>query len=234
MGAKTSKVDESDNRFLLIQGFIRNIITKSDKTKIIPRVITGIIFNYIYHEIDEWINNIQCDNSKEYKVIHDISSVPQIQFSTDSQRGLSFKYPIIDKGIWKFEMKINKRGSCSAIGIGIVSNNADDTFDENRDVEYSLNWYGYYHGGLSLNVCASSSRIWDDFHDYDDNDINGYNWKGKIVGIMINFNDKKLSPIQDGKIYDQYSVDIPSDLYHFHIWIQDGCQVIVYPPTRLS
>merc|ERR1712130_1071432 len=102
-----------------------------------------------------------------------------------------------------------------AIGIVDYSVLTDKKFNVNRDVEYSEAWYGYYHGGSSLNVCGNAKRV----HSRVMINNMDRNWLRKDIGVCVDFDKHKLSPIHNGENKTKFTIDIPSNTsYFFSVW----------------
>ena len=237
MGNKNSVI-QSDKRRLLTEGYVRSLWTENDlNAYIMPKILTDIVFQYLYEGINKWLNNVVSDqdintpfkekqdkdknNKSTFKIIHELT--PYILFESSESVGLIFSYPKLNTGIWKFQMKVVKRRW--AMSIGIIQETADDDDDnDNKERKY----YSYYHGGGSVNMINNGERM---YMEPRFNEIA----KWFNVGVEIDMDKRRLSPIYDGKVNIKSGINIPAGTYLFNIWLGNGGgQIKVFPPQNMT
>ena len=226
MGNRQSK-PVGDKMSLLTSGYVHHIAKKNRMKVNIPKPLIQIIYKYIYHGIQEWIDNVICDQT--VRTVQSGANPPDIEFTSNKNVGLIFNYPKINCGIWKFEMEVVTRPWAMAIGI---VKSIDDNYDRNSDAEFEDKFYGYYHGGYSINMCANGERVCDRIP-------RGKNWEwaGNKVGVLVDFDKNTMIPVHPAHAFDptQYVAEIPSDTYCFQIWIgRAGGKIIVHPPQKVE
>jgi len=135
---------------------------------------------------------------------------------------------LIVEGCWLFEMKVIKRNFAMAIGFG------SETMTLKRDVEYIKGFWGYYHGGASLNIVSAGKRAHTNIM------VNGeYEsfYKDKKVGVKLDLNEKELTIYCEGKEEPQRKISMKNakgPLFPVVWSYASADEVEVYFPKKLS
>lgn len=146
--------------------------------------------------------------------------------------GALLVYPEFNSGCWKFEMLVIKQGY--GMAIGVVDTKEMETFSLEEDFEYNAGCYGYYNGGVTLNLCANAERVHYSIDDQDA-DLQGYKWDNVKVGVYVDFDKHKLSAIHNDKVLTNFEIDIPSNTsycFYFSLFTKTD-KLSVYPPIQL-
>lgn len=117
-------------------------------------------------------------------------------------------------GVWAFEMRVLSR--CWGMAIGVIDSTLVDSFPLNVDVEYQNGFYGFYHGGASLNLAWNGSRS-PGHIDYPTCTFG----PGDVVGVVVDQAQHCLYLSHNGKVIPFAHLGLPPSVCPL-VWMERG------------